>query len=195
MKKTLQSLIALFLALAVLAPLPAHAATAGSINLQLKVNETATTDLAIARWDFASNVSRMFANGSSTNQANKVFHDTATLAGSGATSYDLDGTLTGALGTVTFSRIYAIVVWRETAYAASTQDENLTIGGDFYLSKILTGWVDDAVVDKVTPNGMWMRIAPDATGIAVTATTGDVLTITNASSADSVTYNVLVVGS
>ena len=187
-------------ALMLTAPLtPAHAATEGTIELKIDVTETATTDLTrgSATYALRDRWVRSFSNGSGSGQASKIFIDSVTLAGSGTQSYDLDGTLTGPIGSVTFSRIYGIFIHRTNAYVASTQDENVTIGGDFIVTKYLIANGDTLanVAVSLGPNGVFHTTFPGPTGIAVTATTGDALTLTNASSADSVTCEVVIIGS
>jgi len=184
-------------ALVAFAPLPALATVSGSIQVTPTVTETATVDNGAATWTYGASTpwSNTFTNGTGLNQVNKVFQDTVSLAGSAAQSYDLDSTLTGPLASVTFTRIYAIIVQRTDTPAASTQDEALSVGGDFVLTKYLGGWVDDAILIPIRPGGALYILAPDSTGIAVTATTGDVITLTNASSADTVNFKILVLGS
>lgn len=196
----LKRFLVLLCALAlIVTPNAALAATSGSIQITPSVTETATTDLGSASWVYGSSTpwSNTFTSGTGLNQANKVFQDTVSLAGSAAQTYDLDSTLTGPLATVTFSRIYAILVQRTDTPTASTQDENLNVGGDFILTKYLTPGADtlSAVTIPIRPGGTWYFLAPDSTGVAITASTGDQITFTNASSADTVNFKVLILGS
>ena len=46
----------------------------------------------------------------------------------------------------------------------------------------------------VKPGGAFLWVAPDATGVAVTASTGDLLTITNSGAGSAVTYYIVVLG-
>ena len=46
----------------------------------------------------------------------------------------------------------------------------------------------------LTPGACFALIAPDANGIAVTAGTGDLLTITNSAGTTGVTYDIVIVG-
>lgn len=191
-----KALAALMFMSMVLAPI-ADADTSGNVALRLQVDETTATDLGASTWKLQTEWPKVFSNGVGTNQASKVFQDTVTLAGSGAQSYDLDSTLTGPLGSVTFSRIFAIAVRRTNAPAATTQDENVTIGGDFVLTKYLLPGGDTLANTTIPihPGGVFFFVAPNSTGVAVTATTGDVVTLTNASSADSCTLEVVILGS
>ena len=101
-------------------------------------------------------ISRTLTNGTGINQANKVFQD----HGATGTTYDLDaGTLLDPLGAVlpAFSRIICVMV-----LAPITNTLNVAVGGDFILSKYLTGWVDDAVTIPVHPGGclLWIHRPP-----------------------------------
>lgn len=179
------------------APVQASAATSGDIQIKFSVAETATMDLGTAQWTLATAWLNAFSSGSGIGQASKVYQDSATLAGSGAITYDLDSTLTGQLGTVSFTRIYMIAVRRTDTPVATTQDENVKIGGDFILTKFLLPGADtlSAVTIPLRPGGVFLYISPDSTGTAITASTGDELTFTNASSADSTTLQVIILGS
>lgn len=178
-------------------PAPVFAATTGNIQLGVNIEETATVDNGTASWILHDQIARTFTNGSGNNQASKIYQDTVTLAGSGSSTVDLDSTLTCNLGTCSFTRIYAIIIQRTNDYTASTQDENLTISGDFILTKYLLPGADtlSATTIPIGPKGLFVAVFPGPTGVAVTASTGDELTITNASSADSCTYKIYILGS
>jgi hypothetical protein len=169
----------------------------GSLNLDINVSEAADSDLGSATWTYATVWGNSFSNGSGANQASKVFVDTFSLAPSATLSYDLDGALAGPLGAVTFSRIYALCLQRTDAYAATTQDENLLIGGGFILTKYLIPGADTLAAVKIAvgPRGTFVTVFPGPTGVAVTATTGDIITLTNASSADTIAGRTLILGS
>jgi len=48
---------------------------------------------------------------------------------------------------------------------------------------------------SVRPGGLFCWAAPDATAVAVTAGTGDLLAIANSGAGTSVTYDVVIIGS
>jgi hypothetical protein len=148
----------------------------------------ATTDVGSATFDLGSggNFSNDLTEGTGANQANKIFNDTATAT----TTYDLDGTLTGPLGTLTFTRIVAI---RITTPATNTAA--VTVSGDFIRSKYLSGWVADPIVIPVggaSVKGQFQFVTPSTAGVAITATSGDDVTVTVAGS-DS--FTIVVIGS
>jgi hypothetical protein len=56
-------------------------------------------------------------------------------------------------------------------------------------------WVGAAThTVTVRPGGLFQLIAPDATAYAVTATTADLLRITNSGAGTSVTYDIVLLG-
>jgi hypothetical protein len=170
----------------------------GHVNLDLDVEETLSADLGSASWAYRTVWTNAFANGSGNGQANKVFQDLFSLAGSGSVSYDLSGALVGPMGAaVVFTRIYALCFQRTDAYDNPDQDENLLLGGNFILTKYLLPGADvlSAVRIPIGPRGLFCAVFPGPDGVGVTASTGDVVTLTNASSGDTVAGRTLILGS
>jgi hypothetical protein len=159
------------------------------INLSTEASVSGSPDLGSAVHKFSETFSNLFDNGTGADQINQVFSDTRTLALSTSESLDLAGGLTNGLGAaVTFTKVKAIIV-----IAAAGNGDNIEVGGA--ASNALVNWVGDATdVVNVPPGGMFMITAPDATGFAVTASTGDLLKIANADSAASATYTVILLG-
>lgn len=176
-------------------------ALTGSVGVSFDLLRTSSPDFGSASYQHAANWVKTLTDGTGLNQVNKVFVDSVTLAGSATQTYDLDsGSLADPSGVASgvvaaFSRIVAILIRRTDTPAASTQDENVTIGGDFILTKYLLGWTDDALTIPLHPGGIFAFVAPNSTGVAVTASTGDQITLTNASSADSTTVQIVILGS
>lgn len=159
------------------------------LTLAVTATHTSALDLTTVSAPLAKAVNKTLTSGTGANQADVIFHDQRTIAASGTEDLDLAGTLTGAFGaTVTFARIKLIVI---TAAAANTN--NVVVGGAS--SNGFINWVSDAT-DKVVirPGGAFCLLAPDATAYAVTAGTGDLLTVANSSSGTGVTYDVILVG-
>jgi hypothetical protein len=162
------------LALALFVQGDALAALSGRVSSTAAMVLTSTPDAGTATWDYgaAGTFTINLTDGATANKASKIHVDTIATG----TSFDLDaGTLTTPLGVAqaAFARIVMIRVC-----APSTNTAVVAVGGDFILSKYFTGWVDDALTIPVHPGGCFMFTAPDATGVAVTATSGDVLTVT-----------------
>jgi hypothetical protein len=126
-----------------------------------------------------------FANGTGNSQADLFWDDTRTLATATAESLDLAGSLSKALGgTLTLVGLKAILVT-----AASANTTNLTVGGGATTVPLFTATNDSITV---RPGGAFLWVAPN-TGVVVTATTADLLEISNAAGA-SATYSIMVVG-
>jgi len=130
-----------------------------------------------------------FTDGAGANQAKSVFADERTLAASANESLDLAGGLTDVFGnSITFTKIKAIII-----QAAAANSNDVLVGGA--ASNGFTSFVgaaDDTI--KVKPGGMFMIVAPDANGLAVTAGTGDLLKIANSAGGSGVTYKIIIIG-
>lgn len=146
-------------------------------------------DVGSASYPATLGITNVFENGTGANQANELFTDTRTLTASATENLDLAGVLTDAFGTVlSFTKVKAIIV---TAAAANTND--VVVGGHATAAFApMFGDVTDTVVVK--PGGTFVIVAPDANGYAVTATTADMLTVTNSAGGTSVTYTIAIVG-
>jgi hypothetical protein len=162
----------------------------GSILARIAASLSGAPDIGAAAFALGSGFSHTFpfADGAGLNMANMVVIDHATAT----TSYDLDGTtLPHPSGNgnyaAGFARIKAIAV-----KAAAANSANITVGGDFILSKYLTAWVDDALTIPVHVGGLFLFVAPAAAGVVVTATTGDVVTVTVAGSD---AFDIVILGS
>jgi hypothetical protein len=128
------------------------------------------------------------ANGTGANQANVIFSDQRTL--SSAATEDLDlagGGLTDPLGTAFApARIKCVMI-----ASASGNTTNLTLLGDTNSVPVLS---TAATTIVIAPGGVFTACRPDATAWAVTAGTGDIIQVANASGASAV-YDVILVGS
>jgi hypothetical protein len=142
--------------------------------------------LGTTTFTLAENWAYTLTNGSGANNASKIYVATASTT----TIVDLDSTLTFADGsTGSFSRIVAVAIKPGASNAAA-----LALKGDFILTKYLTP-AGDTLANMSIPihkTGGFTFVAPDATGVAVTATTGDELNIT-VSGTDS--FSLIVIGS
>jgi len=128
------------------------------------------------------------SNGTGANSADLMFHDQRTLAASGTEDLDLAGSLANAYGTtLTFVEVRAVLI---SAATANTNNVNVTRPASNGVPLFLAA--GDGI--PVPPGGVFMWSCPADGKVAVTASTGDLLTITNSSSGTSVTYDVVIVG-
>lgn len=158
------------------------------ISLGLVATLSSALDLVSAQAPLAYRKTFALTSGTGLNQADKIFSDTRTLAASGTETLDVSGVLADALGaTLTMARVKGILV-----AAAVGNTNNVLVGGG---SNPLLGYVADATdIVVVRPGGLFLWLAPDAVGAAVTAATGDLLKVANSSSGTGVTYDVVIIG-
>lgn len=146
-------------------------------------------DLGVASYPALIGADYNLDNGSGANQASLMFSDIRTLTASSTENLDLAGSLVDAFGTtLTFAKIKALIV---IADAGNTND--VLVGGAGS-NTMLTFFGDATDIVKVKPGGMLVLVAPDATGYAVTASTGDILKVANSSSGTGVTYKIILIG-
>ncbi len=161
-------------------------------SFKLSANATLTTALdlgtVLAPFSLASSVA--LATGTGAGQADKVFADTRTLAASATEDLDLAAVLLDAFGAaITFARIKAVIV---VADADNTNSVQLTRPAANGVPLFMAA--GDGI--SLRPGGVfaWFAGAADATGVAVTAGTADLLTVTNSAGTTGVDYSVLIVG-
>jgi hypothetical protein len=127
-------------------------------------------------------------SGTGAGAADMMWHDTRTLAASGTENLDLAGSLTGAFGTtLTFARIKGLIV---AAAAGNTNNVQVIRGASNGLAVFLAN--GDGL--SVRPGGIFAWFAQDATGIAITAGSSDILTITNSAGSTEVSYDIVIIG-
>lgn len=158
---------------------------------QAIVDQVVARDLvnASAPLNYRSRV--QLTNGTGAGQADLVFSDTRTISASSNDDLDLAGGLTDAVGTsLTFARVKGFII---TAAAANTN--NIYVGGDA-TNTFLTWVVSEPDQVLLRPGATLALFAgsADATGYAVTASTGDLLRITNAAGGSSVSYSIVIIG-
>lgn len=143
--------------------------------------------LASTRLDRSINL----ATGTGAGQADRIFADTRTLAASGTEDLDLAGALADGLGGVAaFARVKALVV---VAAAANTNNVLVSRPASNGFAGLFAAAGDQI---NLRP-GAFLAVAAgdeDVTGYAVTAGTGDLITVTNSGAGTSVSYDVVVIG-
>ncbi len=131
------------------------------------------------------------ANGTGAGQADRLFADTRTLSASGTEDLDLAGSLADAFGTAqVFARIKAIAI---RAAAGNTNNVLVSRPASNGLASLFSAAGDQLIL---RPGTLFLVAAgvDDATGYAVTAGTGDLLTITNSAGSTTVEYDIAVIG-
>jgi len=152
---------------------------------------TSALDLvtASAPLDYRARV--QLASGTGAGQADLLFSDTRTINASSNDDLDLAAGLTDAFGaSLTFARIKGLIVT-----AAAANSNNVLVGGD--ATNTFLTWVGAEADNVILRPGATLALfagEADATGYAVTASTGDLLRISNSGAGSSVTYSIVIVG-
>ena len=163
----------------------------GTIQDQIQLTHTSSQDLSTPT-ETAINPSDWFnwavTNGTGLDQMDLIWHDQRTLGATTSENIDLAGSLVDSFGTtLTFARVKLIYVFSAVANGGLIQ-----VGGAG--SNTFVNWVANATdIINIRNGGAMMLTAPDATGYAVTAGTGDILQINN-TDGSSATYNIVIGG-
>ncbi|MDT9688192.1 hypothetical protein Q5762_07450 [Streptomyces sp. P9(2023)] len=165
-------------------------AVTSDFGIRASVRNTKASDLTTTAdvLDFVRGVH--LESGTTAGKADKVFHDQRTLAASASEDLDLAGVLTDVYGAaITFAKIKYIAV-----SAAAGNTNNVLVGAASATQFV--GLLNAAGVITLRPGATFaaMSGAADATGMAVTAGTGDLLKIANSAGSTSVTYDIVIVG-
>lgn len=159
-----------------------------SIKLNVSAVQSSALDLGTRSFPAALNLAIALANGTGANQADLMFSDTRTLTASATEDLDLAASLTDSFGaTITFARIKAIII---SAASGNANNVNVTRPASNGVPLFLAA--SDGLA--VRPGGLFALVGPDATGVAVTAGTGDLLTFTNSAGSTSVSYSIIILG-
>lgn len=159
------------------------------LNVQLDATQTSALDLVSATAPLSKAYRKQLTNGTGANQADLVWSDQRTIAASATDSFDLaGGGLTDAFGAaVAFARVKLVMV---TAATGNSNNVNVTRPASNGVPLFLAA--GDGV--PVRPGGVWLWACTDATGVAVTAGTGDLIDVVNSGAGSTVTYDVVIVG-
>jgi hypothetical protein len=159
-------------------------------RVDLRLTRTLTNALDLETPTSASTYTALIdmATGTGAGLADMTWSDQRTLSASATEDLDLAAALTGPLGTtLTFARVKAVLV---KAASGNTNDVQITRPASNGVPLFLAA--SDGIAVK--PGGLFLWVAPNAAGVAVTAGTGDLITVTNSAGSTSVTYDVIVVG-
>jgi hypothetical protein len=162
-------------------------ALSATIKAGINAVHTSVLDLGTATFPLNLLQSISLTDGTGAGQADRIFHDTRTLAASANESLDLAGSLTNAYGTVTFARIKAILV---IAASGNTNDVQFTRPASNGVPLFMAA--GDGIA--LAPGDFFLWASSTAAGKAVTASTGDLLTLTNSAGSTSVDYTIVIIG-
>lgn len=162
------------------------------ISLSLKATYTKDLDLGDATDPIVKTKTHTLSTlGAGAASYNVQWRDSRSIAAATDDDLDLSGSLTDAFGaTVAFARFKVLGIWSTNL---NTADTHLKLGGGSnYVSTLFAAAGDILLAPK---SGGSLIIACDtATGYVVTATTADILRITNASAGTIATYDIVILG-
>lgn len=159
-----------------------------SVRLSIEAMLTGTNDLGAPKLKLDDILEALeWTPGTGTlAQANILFSDTRTLAASATEDLDLAGSLANAFGaTIAAAEVVLIFI---RAADANTNNVNVTRPASNGVPIFLAA--GDGV--GIEPGDYFLRVS--RRGIAVTAATGDLITLTNSAGSTSVTYDIVVIG-
>jgi hypothetical protein len=160
-----------------------------TLHLQLIADLVNALDLVNAQARQSTVKDITLADGSGVNQASKLFSDKRTLIASASEDLDLAGALTDPLGAaLTLTKVKLLLI------TADPGNANDVVVGGAAANAFATPFGDATDKLKIKPGGILLLVAPNAGGYAVTAGTGDVLTVANGGAGSSVTYSITVIG-
>ena len=154
----------------------------GTVSATLQINDRRTVGLNTgANLPCRVTKSIAYADGAGANSANILYQANRALT-AGADSVDLSGVLTDSYGsTVTSVRIKGL-------YVENTGVTDLTFGAG---SNPFINLLNSTGTVTLKPGAFALFSTPDATGYAVTASTGDLLNFTGTGTS---TYSIVVLG-
>ena len=165
-------------------------AVTATLALNVTGSQTSALDLGTVTFPFSASGGVSYTSGTGAGAVDMVFTDERTLSASATEDLDLAGSLTGALGTtLTFARIKAILI---TAAAGNTNNVQVTRPSSNGVPFLMAA--GDGIALRPGAGFCWVTGTADATGVAVTAGTGDLITVTNSGGTTSVTYKVVILG-
>jgi energy-converting hydrogenase Eha subunit C len=159
----------------------------GSVKVTLAHQYQNALDLTNVVDSLSKAYTDSFTDGTGSGKAQVVWHDQRTVATTTADDIDLAGVLTNAFGTVTFTKIAAILIKMQT----ETTGYTLEVGGDA-IAPLDTLFDDTSDIIVIGAGGMFLITSP-VDKMVVTGDTADILQIYNPSGG-SVVYDIWVIG-
>jgi hypothetical protein len=158
-----------------------------TIKASVRGSQDVALDLGTAILPIDVSAAFALADGTGADQANRYFSDRRTLTGAGGTEdLDLAGGITDAFGNVITMTKLKVLIFKNNSTTDTFQISRPVANG-------LALFVAASDAITVRPGGIVMVATADSTAYAVTAGTGDLLTITKQGSG-SATYDIVLVG-
>lgn len=165
-------------------------ALTSSMSIAASAELSAALDLGVARAPVQVRRAVSLASGTGVGKADKVFSDRRSISASSSEDLDLAGVLLDSFGAaITFARIKGLIV-----SAAATNSNNVVVGAAS--SNAWAALLGATHTLTLRPGAAVAVMAgeADATGYAVTASTGDLLKVANSGAGSSVSYDIVIIG-
>jgi hypothetical protein len=163
-----------------------------NVTAKLDILQLLSADLGVggfATLPVLTDWSAQISNGTGAGQASQVYQDTLSLGPSASSNLDLAGSLLNIFGqTITFTKIRLIAV---RASPNNNAANTLAVIRGSSNGVPLFGAASGGFAG-LNP-GAWF-IYYDPTGITVTAATGDILTLTNNAGTNTISADIVIVG-
>jgi len=167
--------------------------SSGLISISAALNLIKTAEEIDIPADISEKLTLTLGDGTGDNQIQKLFYKkNKTLVASAADSHDLSGALTDPYGdAAVFTAVRLILIANTSDKLEPTSAAGIKIGAG---SNPLALFSDATDALPLPAGGIFHWSSPLATGLAVTAGTGDILKITNLSGSELARYTLLVLG-
>lgn len=162
--------------------------TVEKINLLIKAKQLPTSSSFSTLEDLVSVAFiDSLADGTGADFADQIYHSSGrSLATSASETFDLGGVSDKFGNTLTMATVKALYI-KNTSTVAT-----LEVGGN---ANEWIGWSGTATSTiTVGPGGCIFLYDPSANAMEVTATTGDILEITNNDGSNAATYDIIIIG-
>lgn len=160
----------------------------GQISVAVDLKDQRASDSESASITIARAIAQALVDGAGAGAVNAIWQDTLPLTDGGTVSPDLAPTAaSGVSGAVTFARIKVVVV-----YAPTTNTTNITLSKHASNCPLIA--TTAAALAPLKPGGFFVFCDPSAAGIAVTATSADILFTATNSAGAAATLVVIVAG-
>ncbi len=166
----------------------ASASVSSQVQLLVKATQIEAVGLVTVEAPLVVQSLLNLADGVGASQADMIYSDSRTLSASSAEDLDLagGGLLDPLGGAFEPAKIRVLMV---TASASNTND--VVVGNKAAQILYLDSVTSEVVVQ---PGGVFVLTAPATAGITVTATTADLITVTNSAGGTSVDYEIVILG-
>lgn len=159
-----------------------------SIRSTIAITRSVAGDIETASSRIDTADALTYNDGTGAGQANLVWSDRRTLAPSANESLDLAGSLSGLLGAANFAAVKFIKISAAPGNANNVVVSRPASNGVPFVD------ADEKVCPDIRPGGKFEWGSPDAAGVVVTPSTGDLLNIANSGGTTDVVYDIVIIG-